>query len=101
MALEVELAPRALEDLQSIVLYVAERADFATAEAYAGRIRVACMRLADFPDRGTPRDDLIPGLRTISFERKAVIAYRTEANAVVILRILHHGRESGRAFENP
>ena len=98
MAAEVVLTATALDDLRSIFLHVAEAADFDTAEAYQARLRAACLSLSDFPHRGTPRDDLAAGLRTFSFERRAVIAYSVEGGGVRILRILHRGRDLGPEF---
>jgi toxin ParE1/3/4 len=88
----------ALVDLQSIFLYVAEGGGLERAEAYDARIRQACLKLMDFPRRGTPRDDLRAGLRTIVFERQATIAYLVEGATVRIVAILHRGRDAGVAF---
>jgi toxin ParE1/3/4 len=95
----VVLTERALEDLQSLFDYVARHSDFATAEAYDRRIREACRSLSEYPRRGSPRDDLLPGLRTLSFERRGIIAYQVEGLLVRIIAILHHGRDFGLAFE--
>lgn len=98
MAHKVVLTATALDDLKSIFLYVADASGVDIAEGYDRRIRAACMSLADFPARGTPRDDLIPGLRSIAFERRATIAYRIEGRQVLILRIMHHGRDPAQDF---
>jgi plasmid stabilization system protein ParE len=45
-------------------------------QRYLDRIEEACMALATFPKRGTRRDDILPGLRTIGFERRVTIAFR-------------------------
>jgi toxin ParE1/3/4 len=95
---KVVLSPRALEDLQSIFLYVAKAAGIPTAEGYERRIREACLTLRDFPLRGMPREDIAPGIRTLPFERRGVIAYSAQPGSVRILRILHGGRDLGLAF---
>ena len=41
---------------------------------------------------GRPRDDLEPGLRTIPFERSAVIAYKVEDDRVRIGNVFYGGR---------
>ena len=48
--------------------------------------------LATFPQRGTKRDDLAPGIRIIGFERRATIAFRVEDDTVRIVRIFYGGR---------
>ena len=98
MAHRVVLRPDAVADLKSIFTYVAEQAGFDAAARYDRRLRDACGTLADFPNRGTPREDLAPGLRSIPFERRATIYYVVEREAVRIVRILHAGRDPGREF---
>jgi toxin ParE1/3/4 len=90
--MRVELSRLALADLDRIGEWVTANAGLAVSLAYLDRIETACAALADFPLRGTPRDDLGPGVRTISFEGRATIAYRTEPQAVLILGIFHAGR---------
>lgn len=43
-------------------------------------------------ERGTRRDDIRPGLRTIGFERRVVIAFHVSARRVEILRFFYGGR---------
>jgi toxin ParE1/3/4 len=56
-------------------------------------LRAACFNLVDYSERGTPRDDLSPSLRTVGFERKSVIAYVLVGDDVVIVNIFHGGRD--------
>jgi toxin ParE1/3/4 len=48
--------------------------------------------LADFPERGTRRDDLRVGLRIVGFRRQASIAFTVLEDRVEIARILYGGR---------
>ena len=98
MARELVYRPAAEADLHAIDDWIAEHADPLTAYAYVSRIHAACRSLTDAPDRGTPRDDLEPGLRSISFRRRATIYYRVDARVVEIVRILSRGADAGRAF---
>ena len=90
---DVVFAISADDDLNAIFDWVDGEAGPAVAQAYLMRLYGACLRLAIFPNRGRRRDDLAPGVRTIPFERKAVIAYRVEGDRIHILRIVHHGRD--------
>ena len=99
MALEVAFSPEAEEDLFSIYVYVAEGSDLAAADAYDARLRKACLRLTDFPGRGTPRDDFAAGLRSVAFERRATIYYRVAGTGVEIVRVIYKGRDPERVFE--
>ena len=80
-------------DLVSIYLWVEAAAGEAVAAAYQDRLRAACLALADFPGRGSPRPDLGSGVRSVAFERRAVIAYRELGETVEILAIAHRGRD--------
>ncbi|MDA9498953.1 plasmid stabilization protein [Bradyrhizobium sp. CCBAU 11357] len=62
------------------------------AGGYIDRIEKACMALATFPKRGTGRDDLLPGLRTVGFERRVTIAFRVLKSEVEIVTIAYAGR---------
>lgn len=96
MTLKVEFALTAEQDLRSIHDWIA---DTETSVAYLRRIRAQCDQLANFPNRGTPHDHIVKGMRTIGFERKATIAYLVESDRVLILRVLHKGRDIGRSFD--
>ena len=98
MDFEVRILPDADDDLFEIYLYVAEHGGDERADIYDRRIRAACAKLASFPNRGTPREPLEPGLRSIPFERRATIYYRVTGRVVEIVRILGHGLDADPAF---
>jgi toxin ParE1/3/4 len=89
---KVAFRPHAVADLERIYDFIA-RDSPANAFAYTGRIRKHCESLSEMPHRGRPRDDLGPGIRTLSFERRAVIAYQVDAPVVRILRIFYAGQD--------
>ena len=98
MTHEVRFDPRARNDLTAIFDWIADHAGFDIADGYIERIETAYRKLTDFPRRGTQRDDLKPGLRTIAFERRATIAYSFEGATVTIERVLYGGRDVTKAF---
>lgn len=71
--------------------YIAERAGYRVAGGYIDRIEEACMALAT--KRGTSRDDLLPGLRTIGFERRVTIAFRVLKTEVEIVTVAYARRQ--------
>ncbi len=46
----------------------------------------------EFPQRGSLRNNLRPGLRIISFQRRVMIAFNVSGDLVVINRIFYGGR---------
>lgn len=91
--LPVVWRPRARADLLALYDWIAERADPETAFEYTAKIEAHAATLAEFPERGTPRDDLVPGMRTIPYRRRTVIAYRVTDGVVVVLRLVHAGQD--------
>ena len=92
MEFKVFFRPEAAADLISIYGYIAEAANDKIASDYIDRIEKACMALSAFPKRGTSRDDILPGLRTIGFERRVTIAFRVLETHVEIVTIAYAGR---------
>jgi len=90
---QVVFLAEAEDDLNHLFDFIADQAGAVRAQSYVGRIEAACGKLTTFPNRGVPRDDLMQGLRTMSFERRALIAYRTEGDTVFILRVFAAGRD--------
>jgi toxin ParE1/3/4 len=86
----------AVADMTALYDYIANSSGPEIAIGYIRRIEEACMRLATFPERGRRRDDILPGLRTIGFERRATIAFRVLKTRVEIVSVAYGGRD----FEN-
>lgn len=68
-----------------------DRASETIAGEYIDRIEAACLALADYPERGTKRDDILPGLRIVGFERRVTIAFRVLKTWVEIVTIAYAG----------
>jgi len=85
-------------DLDAIYHWIADRADPETALQFGDRITSTCERLSYFPRRGTPRDEIMPGLRSIPFEHQATIFYLVGEEEVEIVHIRYRGRDVARAF---
>lgn len=93
MAFAVLFAPEAEAQLIALFRYIAREASPEIADSYVGAIVAHCEKLADFPERGTPREDIRPGLRTISFRRRVTIAYAFDGTSVTIVGIFYGGQD--------
>jgi toxin ParE1/3/4 len=93
MAFAVLFAPEAEAQLVALFRYIAREANPDIADSYVGAIVAYCEKLADFPERGTPRDDIRSGLRTLSFRRRVTIAYSFDGTGVTILGIFYGGQD--------
>ena len=93
MVRKVVFRPQAEADLIALYEYIAHQSSISIAGNYLDRIEKACMGLATFPERGRRRDDILPGLRTIGFERRVTIAFRVLKTRVEIVTIAYGGRD--------
>jgi toxin ParE1/3/4 len=84
---EVRFRPGAEADLAALYDYIRVAAGPRVASEYLARIEATCLALETFPERGTRRDDLAPGLRTLGFERRVTIAFRVLGFIVEIVAI--------------
>jgi toxin ParE1/3/4 len=92
--LEVRFRPEATNDLSAIFLYVLELSrSQKTSRGFVRRIRERCERIGDAPFGGRARDDLETGLRTVPFEKSAVIAYKVDSECIKIINIFYGGRD--------
>jgi toxin ParE1/3/4 len=89
----VFLAPGARRDLEGIFRWIADAAGVESAHRYCARLESYCRRFDVFPNRGTRRDDLKPGLRLVGFERRVTILFEVADDRVIILRLLYGGRD--------
>jgi toxin ParE1/3/4 len=94
----VIIRPAAVADLRALYDYIEQNSPSAAAR-YVERIEDFCMKLSDFPERGTRRDDLRPGIRIIGFNRRVAVAFYVGKREVEIARILYGGRDLARALE--
>jgi toxin ParE1/3/4 len=93
VAHDVVFAPEALADLRSLYDMIADASLPARAFAYVEGLRQHCLELSSFPERGTRRDAIRPGLRTLGYRRRVTVAFHVTEREVVIDRLLYGGRD--------
>jgi toxin ParE1/3/4 len=93
MSRRVVFAPGVEAQLVALYRYIMQQASVEIAERFTIAIIEHCEGLATFPHRGTPRDDIRPGLRALPFRRRVTIAYAVDADQVVILGIYYGGQD--------
>lgn len=92
------LAPEAAEDLIALHDQVALRASADVAMKYLDRVEAFCRGLGVGSERGRLRDEVRPGLRITSFERRLTLAFTVADDTVTILRVFRAGRNWEEAF---
>ena len=84
--------PEAIEQLEALEDYIAAEASPAIAAQYSDAIIESCNALRDFPHRGTLREDIRPGLRTISHRGRTIIVFSVGNERVDIIGIFYGGQ---------
>ena len=97
--MKVEFTPLAERQLDALYNYIADHSSERIADNYVGRIVTFCGKLADFPNRGTKRDEILPGLRTVGFERRATIAFAILPGTILIQGIFYGGQDFASVFD--
>lgn len=85
-------------DLHSIWQYGADEWSAAAADECLGDIETTCRMLAEVPELGRTRDELMPGIRSISVDPH-LIFYRISKQAIEILRVLHQREDVSEIFQ--
>jgi toxin ParE1/3/4 len=93
---------RSRAEAQLLALYdwIADQADPQTAFAYTSAIEAHTAKLTTFPERGTPRDDIASGVRTVPYRRRTIIAYRVLESEVEVLSLVHGGQTFASMFDD-
>ena len=102
MSYRVEFAPEAVAQLVAIEEYIINAGAAAAAIRYVDAIVAYCESLETFPERGTRRDDLFPGLRVTNYRGAAVIAFLVDAQreVVSILGVFYGGQDYEGAWRD-
>lgn len=100
MTYTVRLARLAVEDMVALDGWIVAEARQEVADAYLERVYARIAKLRDFPFRGTPREDLGQGVRSLSFERRLIIAYLVIDDLVLILRVAGSQRDLSALFDS-
>jgi toxin ParE1/3/4 len=94
----VIFTPLAVRQIESLHEYIAAHSSEKRADGYVKRIVAFCKGLTTFPLRGAQRNDLVPGLRVIGFERRASIAFVVTESVILVEGIFYAGRDFETIF---
>lgn len=93
MRYRVVFSPEADAHLVNIHRFVANNASPEIAKRFTDAIVDHCEEFHTFPQRGSKRDDLRPGLRIVGFRRRVAIAFMVAGDTVTILGVFYGGQD--------
>jgi toxin ParE1/3/4 len=88
----------ASRDIESIIDYVAENSSFDAAERLLKKINEKCRNLANFPNMGRKRDELLSLLCSFPVD-DYLIFYRSIEGGIEILRVVSGYRDLDALFD--
>ena len=90
--------PEAETDLEDIWWYIAQN-NLLDADKFLDRLQEKLVKLAEFPQMGTSRDELRPSLRSFSVGNYLVF-YFPLSDGIDIVRVLHGARDWEAIFQS-
>lgn len=93
MSHRVIFSPRAEAQLVKLHRDIGDRSAPQIGERYTTAIMQYCLAFSTFPHRGTRRDDIRPGLRTVGYRRRVTIAFEVADDTVIILGVYYGGQD--------
>jgi len=96
----VLFSPEAEEQLAALYLYIAAASSPAIAARYTEAVVGYCESLSEFPQRGTKRDDVRPGLRITNYKKRTVIAFAVDTGQVAIIGVFYGGQDYEAMLED-
>lgn len=93
MTYRVVFSPEAADQIAALYRYIAERASPEIASRYTEGIVGFCESLSTFPQRGTRRDDIRPGLRITHYRKRVVIAFAVSTDLVSVIGLFYGGQD--------
>ncbi len=96
----VDFSPESERHFRKLHRWIRKQASMEIADNYTAAIARFCEDLHTFPHRGTKREDLRPGLRTMGFRYRVSVAFSVsdKEQLVSILGIFYGGRSLEKAF---
>ena len=96
--LPVHKTPQAERDLIEIWKYIAKDNEENADRTYQ-LLEEKCDKLAEFPQIGAPKDELLSGMRSL-VHGNYLIFYKIQADCIVILRVLHGAQDLPTFFDS-
>lgn len=100
MSHTVLFTPEAQQQLDELETHITGVGSPTVAARYVDSIVDYCENLQTSPHRGTRRDDLRPGLRTLGFRRRVTILFEVAADTVNIIGVYYGGQDYEAALRD-
>lgn len=91
------LTEPAIQDIQQIADYIASRSGFDKADRFLSKLDTKLTKIAQFPNLGRQRDEILPSLRSIPINNYLIL-YMVIGQDVEIFRVVSGYRDLSALF---
>jgi toxin ParE1/3/4 len=91
------LSQPAIRDIEDIADFIASQQSLQQAEEFLAKLDDKFARMIQFPNLGRPRDEILPGMRSLAVD-SYLIFYAVTASDIEILRVVSGYRDINALF---
>jgi toxin ParE1/3/4 len=91
------LSQPAIRDIEDIADFIASQQSLQQAEEFLAKLDDKFARMTQFPNLGRPRDEILPGMRSLAVD-SYLIFYAVTASDIEILRVVSGYRDINALF---
>ncbi|MDF5722895.1 MAG: type II toxin-antitoxin system RelE/ParE family toxin [Rhizonema sp. PD37] len=93
------LTEPAIKDIEQIADYIAKQSGLLQSELFLSKLDAKFVKIAQFPNLGRQRDEILPGIRSLSIENYLILYMSTGKN-VDIFRVISGYRDLSALFRD-
>jgi toxin ParE1/3/4 len=97
MTSQFRLTEPAIQDIQEIVDYIAKQGSLEQSERFLSKLNVKFAKITQFPNLGRRRDEILPGLRSLTIDNYLILYMPIEQD-VEIFRVISGYRDISALF---
>ncbi|NJR15437.1 MAG: type II toxin-antitoxin system RelE/ParE family toxin [Calothrix sp. CSU_2_0] len=96
---EFRLTEPAIRDIEEIADYIAKQSGLEKSELFLSKLDAKFVKIAQFPNLGRQRDEILPGIRSLSVD-SYLILYMPIGQDVEIFRVISGYRDLTALFSD-
>lgn len=99
MTQQFRLTEPAIKDIEQIADYIAKQSGLVQSELFLSKLDAKFAKIAQFPNLGRKRDEILPGIRSLSINNYLVL-YMPYGQDVEIFRVISGYRDLSALFQD-
>jgi toxin ParE1/3/4 len=97
MTAQFRLTEPAIQDIEQIADYIARQSGLDQADRFLNKLDARFVKIAQFPNLGRQRDEILPGLRSLPMDNYLIL-YMVMGQDVEIFRVVSGYRDLSALF---